>query len=436
MVQDILNQLDRPAVPEPSKPVGMADRMQPIQQEIDHHTVVGLHGMGGIGKTSLANALFNQLRSRFGSRCCHAVVGKDAQSTDALAEIQNQVLDQLCKQPSRSYNLDQNRCWLQQCLADIQVLLVLDNVWTETQLEALLVPVQPGSTVIVTSRSRELLQQHVPRLSSTNSWTCLSVDELTPAQGLELFCQHAFNSSQAPQGREAQAAEAADRCRGLPLSLEVVGRFLANKREEHWPAALDRLRKALPLGSSNSDDRLWSALRLSCDDVDKETQTMLMDIACVLRGQEVQPAVCAWGDSAAICLENAINLSLVKAKPSYSFESSMVFDMHDQIRDMLRAMASEQDSRYHRRYVWEDDLQVGTSPCMHPCDCLQNAFKISLSQHLYGDVPCCPVNVKLNGRMSSPKPGYSAGLMVTSICPAQGHHQPVTIRRFVTRLLV
>lgn len=392
MVQDIFNKLGRSALPVPPRPVAMGYRMAPIRQALDGHSIVGVYGMGGAGKTTLANALFNQLQLRYPTQSCYVEVGQMSQrASDRLVLLEGRqqlMLHQLCRLTGQSFGHQQNRQKLQQCLAGSQVLLVLDDVWYEDQLMALLVPVSPGSKVIITTRDHGLLEQHLSNLCGSNTWTCLPVHELSEAQGRELFCLHAFKRPQAPANMEVLAAEAADMCGGLPLTLEVIGSFLANKKAELWPAACKRLRWAQSLDCSKGKERIFSRLRISFDDLDEDAQTMLMDIACVLLGERLLPAVAAWGDGAELRLQNVINLSLIKLKPSrfpgggVTLDQRLIFDMHDQLRDMLRAMTSEQGSRYYRQYAWgintnpasDTALQVSIHPCMHPADCLQGSF--------------------------------------------------------------
>ena len=51
----------------------------------------------------------------------------------------------------------QGRATLEARLAGMPALLVIDGVWQEEQLAALLVPMAPGSHVIITTRNRDLL---------------------------------------------------------------------------------------------------------------------------------------------------------------------------------------------------------------------------------------------------------------------------------------
>jgi stage III sporulation protein SpoIIIAA len=116
--------------------------------------VLSLHGMGGIGKTTLARALFSRLSSGSlpFSSCIFLEVGEDA----PLADKQRQ-LNQLLAGSSRPVagSAAQEHQLLSQCTRHAgPLLLVLDDIWTAAQRDALLCldALSDGSRIIITGR--------------------------------------------------------------------------------------------------------------------------------------------------------------------------------------------------------------------------------------------------------------------------------------------
>jgi NB-ARC domain len=182
--------------------------------------VLGLHGMGGIGKTTLAQELFSRLSSSsrlsFSSRL-FLTVGQDT----PLAEKQRE-LSQLL---TGSSTLDVvSTAPLQQQLQQRTqhagpLLLVLDDIWEAPQLDALLCldQLSDGSRVIITGRNHGALQL------GSSSYIMRLVEELADDVAERLLCQHAFAADRVPSGYTAAVQQALELCGGLPLALQVVG---------------------------------------------------------------------------------------------------------------------------------------------------------------------------------------------------------------------
>ncbi len=326
---------------------------EPVVQQLQQHGVVGLYGMGGIGKTTLANAIYNRLRNEFPSASCHVMVGQ----TPNIEQLQTRILDTLCGPFAISRGSESNQAELQHRLQDRRVLLVLDNVWEPDHLQSLLVPVHEFSKVIVTSRDGAMLRQTMPELCRCQP-ACVPVMALSDSASLQLFCRHAFPSQQgfAPDGWDIISEKAARACAGLPLSLTVIGSFLQQKFDARkWEEALSRLHKARSLGGA-SKDPIFSTLKISFDDLAEEEQDMFMDVACVLLGQSSEQAMCAWETS--LGLDNLVSRSLV------SINGHGRLGMHDQLRDMGRSFTLRAGSRFHDKYVWDDKVHLRLIP--HP----------------------------------------------------------------------
>ena len=350
MVEHVVRHLGRKPLPVPERPAAMERRLQPVLDALEQHRTVGLYGMGGIGKTSLANAVFNQLQQDFVQRCCYVEVGQEAADPAAralqLMSCQQCMLRDLCGLTAFVHGTQQNASELKERLSRARILLVLDDVWSVDQLNGLLVRLGPHSKVIVTSRDLGLLQRTLPGLCS-NTPEYVEVQLLSRQDSQQMLCLHAFGRSQAPTQLEPLAMKAADACGGLPLTLRVVGSFLAVYQDpQAWKGAIYKLQQAQELDSSRNGG-IFAKLRVSYDNLDTETQDLLMDIACVLLGQSASVAVCAGGAAGFLGLETLSHLSLISINDD-------VLGMHDQVRDMLRSLASEHSGDRHAGWYERD----------------------------------------------------------------------------------
>ncbi|CAJ2655119.1 unnamed protein product [Trifolium pratense] len=201
-------------------------------------------GMRGIGKTTLAQVLYNNERvmNHFQSRSWASV----SESMD-MHEITKQVLESfmLCQYkgegviqrdwlPVATFNAIQ--VLLKHTLTRKRFLLVLDGFEHDNYLDwdNFLKPFQSakcGSKIILTTRSTRVatgiradLTHSLPFLSHEDSW--------------ELFWYHAF-MAKTPNQRSCDLIEAGNkivkRCEGLPLALITLGSLLYSKEDnEEW----------------------------------------------------------------------------------------------------------------------------------------------------------------------------------------------------------
>jgi hypothetical protein len=134
-------------------------------------------------------------------------------------------------------------------------------------------------------------------------------------------------------------------CGGLPLSIEVMGRFLKTKHcLKIWKEALWRLSAAEPLGGGRENEVLWNKLKISYDDLEEEGKKMFLDIACFFYGYERNTTIrIGTYRSPILGLRNLEDRSLVKiTKDGY-------LNMHEQLKDMGQKIAVEESSRI---FIW------------------------------------------------------------------------------------
>ena len=215
--------------------VGFSDRVDRIVRALqpdplgqDSVRVWGLHGMGGIGKTTLASLVLNKLSSRF-AKDAVIEVGQDAD----ILQKQRELIDALGDQARPAASVGEaSRRLVSLLRVGPPVLLVLDSVWTLQQRDALLfaADMRPGSRVVITTRNLQILEGGAAHGLET-------VGGLVGAEAKALFCWHAFRNSSCQPAYEQHVEQALGICHGVPLALKVVGSSLSSLPAAHWPVS-------------------------------------------------------------------------------------------------------------------------------------------------------------------------------------------------------
>ncbi|CAM9351083.1 unnamed protein product [Chrysoparadoxa australica] len=244
-------------------------------------SVVGIVGAGGMGKSTLARAIYHELLPDFGNSRAGAVeVGQEGDISVSL----NTVLQGLGAENERG-SVAERKGQLETALEQGPVLLLLDNLWTKEHLSTLL-PCYPapGSRVLVTTRDSSIVAETAHRKQ-------LHMPVLGVGSALALFRHHTEIDTGA--GSEATLqdleSEIVIACGGMPLAVEVVGGQLKNvTSQDEWEEALDALRKGFV-----GDTRLAVVLETTLAK-NNGIEDMFLDAATVFHGQSVQQALYAW----------------------------------------------------------------------------------------------------------------------------------------------
>jgi hypothetical protein len=298
----------------PAITVGLQARVdqvvsQLLTAEARNHVVL-LHGDGGVGKSTLARAVFNQLHEGNPGMACHAVaMGPGTQSASSIVQAQCSLLQHLIAvEGIVVHSADEGRMVLSQNLEGKRVLLLLDDVWGDSL--SLLLPrrltelLGEGSTVLVTSREAEAAR----RFDDGHGMLEVEVQHLSEQESIELLCSYAFGCSRPPAGEEDRVRLAVARCAGLPMALEVLGRYLARvgDQREFWLQFEQAVQLAYGgerAGRVESERTVFGAVAVSWNALDSEEKDTLLDIVWVLRGQPwgLVEAYCQYGVLQRLC---------------------------------------------------------------------------------------------------------------------------------------
>jgi hypothetical protein len=120
---------------------------------------------------------------------------------------------------------------------------------------------------------------------------------LEEKEARELFMFHAFGNANHVPTKDFKdiCIKIIKACGGLPLSLKILGSFLCHtKKLEIWESALSKLKSGQSLTGGNENEELWSKLKISYEYLDKQDQSMFLDIACFLGGLKISKICRVW----------------------------------------------------------------------------------------------------------------------------------------------
>ncbi|XP_066342314.1 putative disease resistance RPP13-like protein 1 [Miscanthus floridulus] len=237
-----------------------------------YRTIVSIIGVGGLGKTTLAQKIFNDatIQEQFKTKTIWLSI------TQQFDEVE------LLKTAIKHAGGDH---------VEARFLLVMDDLWSQKVWnDVLSVPVrnaskkQPGSRVLVTTRSAHLPQQmqaplhqhRVKPLENDDAWSLLK-KQLQPDQvdGIDQL--------------KTVGMEILENCDGLPLAIKVIGGLLSTRypSEHEWKAVLNMPAWSLTGLPQELDNRLY----LSYEDLSPQLKQCLLYCSMFPKGVAILQAV-------------------------------------------------------------------------------------------------------------------------------------------------
>ncbi|XP_034899579.1 putative disease resistance protein RGA4 [Populus alba] len=225
--------------------------------EIESVSVISIVGMGGLGKTTFAQSIFNdeQVNLHFGLKLWVSVSGgfdvkkilKDVSEAAGISQVSDQ--------------LESLKNELKKKIENRKYLLVLDDVWDnkdgrdgekwDSLKQSLPHEAARGNKMIITTRS--------DTIANLTSKIPLALKGLSEKDSWSLFSNKAFGTGQESNYIDEKIKkEIVERCQGVPLVIKAIARLMSMKDRAQW---LSFIKQELP--HRVKDDNIIDTLKLS-----------------------------------------------------------------------------------------------------------------------------------------------------------------------------
>ncbi|CAI0473752.1 unnamed protein product [Linum tenue] len=316
--------------------------MRLLTQEFADERMVGIYGMGGLGKTTIAKAVYNKVNMHF-DRCCFIENIRQILSENGGVEIlQNKIISSILKNDREIKDTGDRIHQIKNRVCKHKILIVLDDVDGMFQFEEILGNIgnfSSESRFIVTTRDRRVLE-------FLQVYKSYELKEMSRDHSLQLFSKHAFRMDYPPEDYVNLSDEFVQVAAGLPLALKVIGSLLFQTNLIFWEQKLAEL-KEIPAA------KVQERLKISFNELTYNEKQIFLDIACFFVGVNKESPIFMWSDCdfyPGSAIRTLVLRSLIRINEKDEFW------MHDHIRDLGRAIVREENFRNpgKRSRVWSN----------------------------------------------------------------------------------
>uniref|UniRef100_A0A8R7TP92 Disease resistance protein RPP13 n=2 Tax=Triticum urartu TaxID=4572 RepID=A0A8R7TP92_TRIUA len=328
--------------------------------------VVSIVGFGGLGKTTLANAVYEKLKVQDDNQemqfDCSAFISMSLNPN--MEQIFKSLLHQLDKH--RIQNTNEALWGEEQLIREIRTflenkryLIVIDDVWDKSVWENIkyaLVDNEYGSRVITTTRILDVAQQ---------AGGVYRLNPLSVVDSRKLFYHRIYDmENKSPPSQLVEVSEnILKRCGGVPLAILTIGSLLCNKKGrahtlEYW----SKVQKSISSGLDNNHNDVKNMRRIlsvSYSNLPPHLKTCLLHLSLYPEDYKIATEQLIWkwvgegfvkkeqgrslyevgGDY----LDELINKSLVQPVKFDNANKVRSCRVHDMVRDLIISLSNEEN---------------------------------------------------------------------------------------------
>jgi len=289
---------------------------------------IGIWGMSGIGKTTIAKQMFAQNFAHYDNVCFLEKVSEESEKFGPVY-VRNKLLSELLKREVTASDVHGLHAFIKRRINGKRSFVVLDDVDSATQLVYLceeLDDLGPKSRLIITTRDRHTLSGKVDEIYEVKTWKL--------KDSLKLFSLGAFKQSHPLKGYEYFSERAVEYAGGVPLVLKVLGSHFHSRKPKFWESELNYYE------SKGGDfHEIQEVLRASYKGLSWREKEMFLDIAFFFKGEDkdfVMRILNAFGFNATSGIE------ILEDKTLITISNNNRIQMHDLLQKMAFNIVQEE----------------------------------------------------------------------------------------------
>jgi len=250
----------------------------------DNNYIIGLHGMGGTGKTTLAKEVGKELMQ---SKQFIQIIDTTVSFSPDIKKIQDDIAGPLRLKFDDCNDSDRPKKLWSRLTNGEKILIILDDVWGDIDFHEIGIPYSDnhkGCRILITTRNLLVCN----RLGCSKT---IQLDLLSEEDAWIMFKRHAGLHEISTKNFLDKGRKIANECKRLPIAIAAIASSLKGiQRPAEWEWALKSLQKHMPMHDVDDDlIKIYKCLKFSYDNMKNEKTKSLFLLCSVFREDEKIP---------------------------------------------------------------------------------------------------------------------------------------------------